>query len=446
MRKMSELLVSSKTYSKLEQLYSEDELKREARRLGKEKIRLISIAIAVTIIIALAVYIQDMNGTHNQIKSIMRNSYGAGDKSVETIVDIGVPNDKQKIKITVKDRIYNNEELDEYLKETEKRIWSEILGNNKTLDEVTENLNLVKSMDGIPYNISWKSEKPLLISSKGVIDKKALKEELSGNSCEEIMVRLNATLRYEDRVDEIYGYVILKEDRTKNLDKFIEDLRREIEETGNKTRHLEEQLLPTKVNGINVTFYEKKQNRIFMVLCLGGLISFLLPIISDNKIDEDIKKRDRELNEDYPKILNQYVLYYCAGMNTRAIWEEICSRYERSTNNGKCKRWAYEEMVRCKRAMNEGKGELDAYNDFAKKCQLPSYRTFVSLIEQSVKKGNEKLNIALEEELERARKEENNRVRMLIAEMSTKLLGPMIMMLLIVLVIVMVPAFISFNN
>lgn len=58
----------------------------------------------------------------------------------------------------------------------------------------------------------------------------------------------------------------------------------------------------------------------------------------------------------------------------------------------------------------------------------------------------EELNVILDEEVLKARREELNRVKMLAQELSTKLLFPMMLMLIIVLVIVMVPAFISFNK
>ena len=150
------------------------------------------------------------------------------------------------------------------------------------------------------------------------------------------------------------------------------------------------------------------------------------------------------MDRDYPQIINQYALYYCAGMNHRAIWQEICNKYESDKKGGK--RFAYEEMLVTNRKLQEGVGELNAYEEFARRCQNVKYRAFVSLIEQWVQKGGNSLDILLEEEIDKAYKEENNRVRLLAQELSTKLLVPMIMMLVIVLVIVMVPAFISFNG
>lgn len=444
MKRLPEILVLPKTYSKLLLLYPEDIANKEARKLGRFKEKILILAIAITLIATVGLYLVDNQKT--RINSISRNTYGMGDKQVKALVDIDNLGEMHEIQITVKDKVYDQKELDEYFIKAQEIIWEELLGSNESLDEVTDDLDLINHIDGLPFSISWKSEKPLLLSSKGIIDKKAVKDELARTGEKSVVVRLIATLRYEDSSQDIYGYVCLREDRTKNIDTFKESLLEQIEEDGNRTRQLDEQELPPKVNGVKVDYYEKSNNRALIVFVLGTIISILLLGLKDNEIDEEIKKRDKQLIEDYPKILNQYVLYYCAGMNTKAIWEEICLRYERRINNGEDKSWAYEEMVRCKRAMNEGEGEITAYNDFAKRCQMPSYRTFVSLIEQSVKKGNERLNIALEEELERARREENNRVRMIIAEMSTKLLVPMIMMLIIVLVIVMVPAFISFNN
>ena len=60
-------------------------------------------------------------------------------------------------------------------------------------------------------------------------------------------------------------------------------------------------------------------------------------------------------------------------------------------------------------------------------------------------KGRADLLIQLEREAMDAFAERKNRARELGEEAGTKLLFPMIMMLLVVLIIVMIPAFISFR-
>ena len=110
------------------------------------------------------------------------------------------------------------------------------------------------------------------------------------------------------------------------------------------------------------------------------------------------------------------------------------------------KRYLYEEMLICEGRMNEGLGELSAYEGFAARCALHKYRQFISLVIQAAGKGRADLLPLLDREATEAFEERKNRAKELGEEAGTKLLFPMLMMLLVVLIIVMVPAFISFRN
>ena len=60
-------------------------------------------------------------------------------------------------------------------------------------------------------------------------------------------------------------------------------------------------------------------------------------------------------------------------------------------------------------------------------------------------KGNDGLFDLLHEEMDKAQREKNNLIKKRASEAETKLLLPMFMMLLVVLAIVMIPAFIELN-
>ena len=157
-----------------------------------------------------------------------------------------------------------------------------------------------------------------------------------------------------------------------------------------------------------------------------------------------IQVKKEQMRRDYPEILNKFALYHTAGMNPRSIWNLLSSSYARS--NKKRKRYIYEEMLITNRSMQEGQGELSAYDDFAARVALPEYKVFVNLLQQAVTKGRDDFDRVLYEEMDKAEKQESLKVRITGEEAGTKLLIPMFMMLMIVLVIVMVPAFMSFKS
>lgn len=76
---------------------------------------------------------------------------------------------------------------------------------------------------------------------------------------------------------------------------------------------------------------------------------------------------------------------------------------------------------------------------------LASYRKLSGLLEQNVRKGSESLRLALEAELENAFEQQKTMVRRLGEEASAKLLFPLFLLLAVVMIMVSVPAFLSFG-
>lgn len=96
------------------------------------------------------------------------------------------------------------------------------------------------------------------------------------------------------------------------------------------------------------------------------------------------------------------------------------------------------------RIMKNGISESQAYERFGKRCQLPEYIRLGSVLSQNLKKGSKGLTELLESEAASSMNERKNHAKKIGEQAGTKLLLPMVMMLGIVLVILMVPAFLSF--
>lgn len=443
--KINNILCSEKIKKKLVLMYGDYAGNRKSKEFVQAKIKRIIIICIITIVLEIVMIITSFDNDKS-ISKIDRNSYDGVAKTTSVITHIGNTGQEEKLILNIPEQKYSYEQLQSFLELIQEDIPIEILGNNTSLDTVITDLNLVSKIDKYPFKISWKSDKPLLINSNGHIDKAKIKEELLANAQEGITTRLCATLTYDDFVSDLYFYIVLKIDNSKNIINFMEDVEREIKasDVENKTKEYFE--LPSRVNGINVWFSYEKSYEKEIVGLLGIICTIGLCIAKDKEIDKSFIERNNQMNKDYPKILNQYALYACAGMNPRMIWEEICRRYDEKKREGFDKRYAYEEMLTTNREFHEGVGEIAAYESFARRCSNVKYRAFINIVEQSVKKGQERLDAILLEEVDKANREDNNRIRMSAQEISTKLLVPMVIMLLIVLVIVMVPAFISFNN
>ena len=206
-------------------------------------------------------------------------------------------------------------------------------------------------------------------------------------------------------------------------------------------------ILPEEAAGKKIRFYKTSSKQGWIILLIGAASAIIVISSKDRKLKEEADERRKQMQCDHPVILNRYMLYYMAGMNPRAIWYEICRRYEEeSKQNIAGRRYAYEEMIAARNRMEEGCAELESYDLFAARCDDIRFRSFINFVKQAVITGGRGLNVILYEEMEKARREKLAQVKVSASEAGTKLLLPMFMMLAVVLVIVMVPAFMGLNG
>ena len=107
------------------------------------------------------------------------------------------------------------------------------------------------------------------------------------------------------------------------------------------------------------------------------------------------------------------------------------------------KSWLYREMYYSWLQMQTGQPEIQVYQEFGERADEPGYAQFVQLLVQRIRQGNKGMQDMM---LSLARSAQNRRRE--IAKQrgetaGTRLLLPMIMLLVVVLSIVMFPALLS---
>ena len=156
------------------------------------------------------------------------------------------------------------------------------------------------------------------------------------------------------------------------------------------------------------------------------------------------KRRKEQLTYDYAEVISKLVLLAGAGMTIRRAWEKIAGDYQKKPCGGK--RYVYEEMVRTCAEMNTGVPERSAYERFARRCDTKEYLKLASLLSQNVKKGTTDILKLLEQESQSAFEQHKNLAKKKGEEAGTKLLFPMILMLMTVMAMLMFPAIVSFQT
>ena len=97
-----------------------------------------------------------------------RNSWGEGD-AVYPLEVYGLEEDAVFVELSVPEQKLSREEGVSVLGQVTELLYARILGENPSLEEVRENLNLVGEIEEYGLSVSWTSENPELLSSSGTV-------------------------------------------------------------------------------------------------------------------------------------------------------------------------------------------------------------------------------------------------------------------------------------
>ena len=302
---ISKLLVSQKTEMYLRQMYPKQEAEKRIRILGKERMVRSAVIMTLTVIIFVFVFATGQNEKSLPIAAVKRNDEGEGSrtKTLFAVTDDGI---KEKVTVEVKERQYTKEELIKFSEALGSRLQKEILGKNDDPENVRYDLDLKDRIEGFPFRISYKSDRSLILGSKGVIDTKRLKKEDPED--EGIPVRIEATLDYDDYSEDIYFYIVVHQKQEDEEGFTAENIKASMETADNESKCEPVQKLPTGVEGKKITFYDASPNKGWVVILMGTAAIFLLTATGDRKIKDEAVKRKRQMDKDYPKILDRYAI------------------------------------------------------------------------------------------------------------------------------------------
>lgn len=396
---------------------------------GKDKK---SFCMAVSIILlgnllGIGIFIKE--NKERSMKYLERNPYGEGGYEETLLAE--TQGKTQEITVYVEEKSYTEKETENYMKAAKKEL-------DKWLKEVKKrgaDFRFPMSLEGNPVQLSWSTGNPDLLSWEG-IPKEDVSEE--GESVE-IAALLSLGETTEIWKEEITVYPPKLNER----EKMQKEIQKEAELLSENPS--EPLYLPQTLQGEEVR-YRKTGTETGGIICILSLILgvgvYPLQKEKEKKQQELIRK---EMQRDYPDIIQKLVLFLRAGFTIRKALEKIADGYLRSKEKYHAKeRNAYEEIVRTCREMQGGIYESEAYERFGTRCGISQYKILSVLLVQNLKKGNQNLLELLEREEAVAEDERKRSAKVRGEEASTKLLLPMVLQLIVVLMILMIPAFFSF--
>ena len=204
-------------------------------------------------------------------------------------------------------------------------------------------------------------------------------------------------------------------------------------------------LLPDTIQGKSVSFYKKQEKIGLWLSFFFTFLGFSLIPLKKQREKEKTEAIRRELQNDYPDIISKLLLFLQAGLTVRNSFEKISEDYLYSLQKYKMNpRISYEEIAETCRELQGGMPEIQAYERFGNRCPASEYKVLSVLLIQNLKKGNQSILLLLEREAAEALEERKRQARIQGEQASSKLIFPMLLQLVIVLTILMFPAFLSF--
>ena len=362
-----------------------------------------------------------------------RNPYGEG--AYEETLQVELEGKQEEIQIYVEEQKYTEADKKRYLKEAEKELntWFQRVCGDK--GEIRQSLSFPDKLEQNPVTLSWSTSQPQILDWEGVLG--------TGVAPKGEMVDLMCTITLEEEMKIWQKEVRVYPTRRTEKEALQEEIQVRAEKLSEENS--KKMYLPETYQGEAVHYRRTAGNTGYLVCVLSVLLGFgIFPLKKERERQKE-ELRKKEMQRDYPDVLDKLVLFLQAGFSIRKAMEKLAIDYQRNRQKYHMKeRAAYEEIVKTCREMEGGVYEADAYERMGKRCKISQYKILSVLLVQNLRKGNQNILELLEREAASAGEERKREARVRGEEASVKLLLPMIMQLMVVLVILMVPAFLSF--
>lgn len=368
---------------------------------------------------------------------LMRNSYGGGSR-MEQLEVAADQSRREKIEVQVSEQAYSGEELQSMLKRCGAQLDKLILGRNRSLDHIESDMNLITKIEGVPVEISWELDRYDVMNVYGELQTAELKKEGT-------LVALKGTLTYTENPGEqaLYECTAMVFPKTLGAgEQQAADIEALITEEDKRTQTEKILALPREAAGKSLSFYRTLDGRGAVLMAMALLMGVLLLALEKQNQEKALSEKRAQMQLDYPEIISKLTLLLGAGMTVKRAWRKITADYEEEKHVWGI-RYVYEEMKQTCNEMDSGITEAESYERFGRRCGLQAYIKLGALLSQNLRKGTRGMNQILQTEAVQSFEERKARAKRLGEEAGTKLLAPMFLMLAVVLVIVIVPAFMS---
>lgn len=410
---------------------------RKSEKQGQSLYRKMGKVFALFAVLAGAALIQEsMNPVLKQGNVLERQAYGDGNYDAELIWEIPEKELEQELSVHVAEQGLTQEEQQALLAAAEQEIAETFPGENESVDEIRKDVCIQSQYQDGQVTADWSFDSYQYVDLEGHVMNDSLEEE-------EILVKAVVELGCDSQTLEYQFFFQICPKIYSEKEKINNKLKQELIKKNEKTND-STLILPESIDDQTIIWKEKSERMPLKLLFLGMIAAGCVPLVEKSRKQEEEKRRKEKLQSEYPELVSKLTILLGAGMTLFSAWNKIATNYSnKRKNNTILIHPLYEEMLITCHEIESGVGEARAYERFGERCGLHRYRKFCSLLVQNLRKGTRGLVQLLEQEVSDAFEERKNLAKKSGEEAGTKMLFPMMMMFGIIIVIIMVPAFLS---
>lgn len=361
---------------------------------------------------------------------VEREAWNGEEKELHLQLDVEEIVNDYEYSLEVMPALPTKEQAGKYFTETISQI-------ENAFAEVGTEIPLQKEyLDGI-VKAEWSFQPFGIIDSEGLI----YKDKLTEDTVMQAQVELSC-----GAYEQLYNFsFLLQKPELSREEQILQGVEAWIEQQMASEGSTKLQL-PSEIDGHPLVWSEKRDYITPQILLLETLALVFLWVISQRRKKEEEKKRIQKMEQEYPDIVSQLSLLLGAGMTTRQAWNRIAAQYlfkrkaEMISQNE-----VFEAILRLNRRLEEGESERVAYQQLAEEVPATCYHKLLRILLGSIEKGSQGISLRLEEESRLAFEKKIIYAKKLGEEASTKMMAPLMIMLMIVMGIVMLPALIGFQ-
>ena len=360
---------------------------------------------------------------------LLKNDQEEGDYEEHLIARVG--EEKIPLAVLVKERALTEKEAKEEILKAREMLPAYLMGENESLKNVTTDLNFITRVPDTYVEVQWVERGSEFFSYDGEI-----KEDLE--LLEMVELKVSAILSCQGISEDYETTITLM---PKSL-KVSEALLNQIEKQQEEKPENEVLILPDIYEGKTVTWKKVPDYTFLWIFVLTVLSVLLLKLGQKRDVEEEKKKRLEMLEREYAQIVSKFTMLLSAGLSVRNAWERIVLLYRRKEDTQNI---VFQELNWGLMQMQKGVPELEVYEVFGIRTGLVHYKKMMAIFISDRKRGSVNLLDAMNQEMLLAWEEKKRKTRQHGEKIGTKLLIPMMGMLGIVFVIILVPAFLSFE-